>query len=182
MKKNYLSVAVVCLLGCILMTTSCIGSFNLTNRLLTWNKTVSSKFVNELVFLAFWVLPVYEVSALADVLVLNTIEFWSGTNPMASNSSRTIQGTDGRQYVISQDRKGYTIKDLSDNSTVRLDFDTTTQTWSMVTPTSDRHDLFTFIDDTHIQLPGASSPVELSPAGVNDYRHAVATSYALAAR
>ena len=37
-----------------------------------------SKFVNELVFFAFWILPVYEVSGLADLLVLNSIEFWSG--------------------------------------------------------------------------------------------------------
>ena len=182
MKKNYLSAALVCLLGCSLLTTSCIGSFNLTNKLLAWNKSVSSKFVNELVFIAFWVLPVYEVSALADLLVLYTIEFWSGNNPMAANSSRTVSGTDGRQYVISQDRKGYTIKDLSDNSTVRLDFDSDTRTWSMLTPSGERHDLFTFVDDTHIQLPGAASPVELSPAGVNDYRQAVTSSYALAAR
>ena len=69
MKKTYLSVAIVCLLGGSMLFSSCIGSFSLTNKLLAWNKTVGNKFVNELVFFAFWVLPVYEVSALADVLV-----------------------------------------------------------------------------------------------------------------
>ena len=69
-----------------MLFSSCIGSFSLTNKLLAWNKTVGNKFVNELVFFAFWVLPVYEVSALADVLVLNSIEFWSGGNPVAKGT------------------------------------------------------------------------------------------------
>lgn len=51
--------------------------FSLTNKLLTWNRQVGSKFVNELVFFALWILPVYEVSGLADLLVLNSIEFWA---------------------------------------------------------------------------------------------------------
>ena len=58
-----------------LTMSSCIGKFALTNKLLTWNRTIGNKFVNELVFFAFWILPVYEVSALADILVINSIEF-----------------------------------------------------------------------------------------------------------
>ena len=38
MKKTYLSVAVVCLLGASLLGSSCIGSFQLTNKLLSWNR------------------------------------------------------------------------------------------------------------------------------------------------
>ena len=81
-----------------MLFSSCIGSFSLTNKLLAWNKTVGNKFVNELVFFAFWVLPVYEVSALADVLVLNSIEFWSGGNPVAKGT-KVIEGQEGRYLV-----------------------------------------------------------------------------------
>ena len=95
MKKTRLTVAIVCALMGSMMLPSCIGSFTLTNKLLSWNNQVGSKFVNELVFFAFWILPVYEVSALADVLVLNSIEFWSGSNPVAAGTTRTIQGNDG---------------------------------------------------------------------------------------
>ena len=56
MKKKYLSVALVMALASSMMFTSCIGSFSLTNKLLDWNKSVSSKFVNEIVFVAFWIL------------------------------------------------------------------------------------------------------------------------------
>ena len=93
MRKTILSVAIVCLLGSTMLTTpSCIGSFSLSNRLLGWNNTLGNKFLNELVFFAFWVLPVYEVCGLADLLVLNSIEFWSGSNPMAKGE-RTMRVT-----------------------------------------------------------------------------------------
>ena len=90
MKKRILNGALVAVLCASMLTsTGCIGSFSLTNRLLGWNKTVGNKFLNELVFFAFWVLPVYEVTGLADLLVLNSIEFWSGRNPMGDHASTT---------------------------------------------------------------------------------------------
>lgn len=98
MKKRYLSVAVVIALVGSMMSTSCIGSFSLTNKLLSWNKSIGNKFVNELVFIAFCIVPVYEVTALADVLVLNSIEFWSGNNALAKGT-KVIDGQDGRYYV-----------------------------------------------------------------------------------
>lgn len=122
MRKTILSVAIVCLLGSTMLTTpSCIGSFSLSNRLLGWNNTLGNKFLNELVFFAFWVLPVYEVCGLADLLVLNSIEFWSGSNPMAKGE-RTIEGNDGK-YLVRCDGKGYDIVSCNDGNSVRLDFD-----------------------------------------------------------
>ena len=82
MKKFYLTVGVVLALCASMGLSSCIGSFALTNKVISWNNQVGSKFVNELVFFAFWILPVYEVTALADVLIINSIEFWSGNNPL----------------------------------------------------------------------------------------------------
>ena len=70
MKKVYITAAMAALLLGSSTLTSCIGSFALTNRVLSWNKQVGSKFVNELVFFAFWVLPVYEVTSIADLLVI----------------------------------------------------------------------------------------------------------------
>jgi hypothetical protein len=65
---------------------SCIGSFQLTNNLYSWNKNdVGGKWGQELVFLAFIIIPVYSVALLADGIVLNSIEFWTGRNPLAMN-------------------------------------------------------------------------------------------------
>ncbi len=180
MKKSYLTVALVCALAGSMMFSSCIGSFQLTNRLLSWNKTVGTKFANELVFFAFWVLPVYEISALADVIVLNSIEFWSGNNPIASGT-KVIEGQDGR-YFVKCDGKGYTIKSENDGSVVRLDFNQKTQTWSY-NVNGESHDLFTFVDDTHVKMPVANGEwkvIELSEAGVYAYQQmAMDAQYAM---
>jgi hypothetical protein len=79
--------------------TGCIGSFGLFNKVLDWNKGVSgNKFLNWLVFLAFLIVPVYEFVLLADFLVLNSIEFWSGKNPISDAS-----GAPGERRVAQLD-------------------------------------------------------------------------------
>lgn len=177
MKKTYLTVALVCTICGALTLPSCIGSFTLSNKLLSWNKQIGNKFVNELVFFAFWVLPVYEVSGLADIIVLNSIEFWSGSNPIAKGT-KTIQGNDGK-YLVKCDGKGYTIKSENDGSVVRLDFDADNQSWSYSVPGGEKHTIFTFVDDTHISLPtpdGAETVVEISEAGLYAYQAIVTGS------
>ena len=171
----------VVLCGSMLSMTSCIGSCSLTNRLLGWNQHVGNKFVNELVFFAFWVLPVYEVSGLADLLVLNSIEFWTGDNPMAKGD-KIIEGNDGK-YLVKTDDKGYEIISLNDKSSVRLDFDKDSKTWSY-TAAGESHELFTFVDDTHVKMPvgaGNYQVFELSEAGVYAYSQ-IAQSANYAAR
>lgn len=174
MKKRYLPVAIVMALTGSLLTSSCIGSFALTNKLLSWNQQVGNKFVNELVFFAFWIIPVYEVSALADILVLNSIEFWSGDNPVAAGK-KVIDGKDGR-YIVECDGEGYTITSENDKSVVRLDFDKEDKTWSVAVPGGDSYELMTFIDDTHVAMPtpdGSRSIVELSDNGLMAYREMI---------
>ena len=180
MKKNVLTVAVICTLCGALTLPSCIGSFPLTNKLLSWNNQIGEKFVNELVFFAFWILPVYEVSALADILVLNSIEFWSGSNPVAKGT-KVIDGNDGK-YLVKCDGKGYTIKSVNDGSVVRLDFNDDDKSWSYSIPGGEKHTIFTFVDDTHISLPapdGTTTTVEISDAGLYAYQ-AIATGSAFA--
>lgn len=172
MKKRLIPVALIAAIS-LPMFTSCIGSFALTNKLLAWNKTVGNKVVNELVFVAFWILPVYEVSALADILVINSIEFWSGDNPMASGK-KVIEGHDGR-YLVECDGKGYTITSENDNSVVRLNFDSDDQTWSMVMPDGKEIGFMTYVDDTHVLLPaadGSMTKVDLTDEGLLAYRAA----------
>ncbi len=176
MKKNFLPVALALLLSGSMLTTSCIGSFTLTNKLLAWNRSVGGKVVNELVFIGFWILPVYEVSALADLLVINSIEFWSGSNPMASGK-KVIDGQDGR-YMVECDGKGYTITSENDGTEVRLDFDMASQTWSVALPSGESADFMTFVDDSHVLMPGTDGKmveVELSDDGLLAYR-AIANS------
>ncbi|MCM1356477.1 MAG: DUF3332 domain-containing protein [Staphylococcus sp.] len=177
MKKRFLPVAIVLTLCGSMLSTSCIGSFALTNKLLSWNQQVGNKFVNEVVFIAFWILPVYEVSALADVLVINSIEFWSGDNPVASGK-KVIDGKDGR-YIVECDGKGYTITSENDKSVVRLDFDKEDQSWSVALPSGESYEFMTFIDESHVSMPGLNgerSIVELSDNGLLAYRDMINSS------
>lgn len=181
MKRKYLTVAVAITIAASLGLSSCIGSFALTNKLLAWNNTISNKFVNELVFFAFCLVPVYEVSALADLLVINSIEFWSGANPVACGT-KVIDGNNGR-YLVDCDGKGYTITSETDGSVVRLNFDADDQAWNVELPDGSQMPFLTFVDDTHVKVPGATpgeySVVELSEAGVLAYQQtALAPLYA----
>lgn len=184
MKKKIFRGAVACVIALSLtVTPSCIGSFSLTNRLLGWNNTVGNKFLNELVFFAFWVLPVYEVCGLADILVLNSIEFWSGRNPMTAATDKIIEGNDGLRYRIHSDANGYDVACLDDESiSYRLDYSAETDGWSVRIGDEEPVTLFNFVDDTHVALPdayGNMRTIELSQQGVFAYNEIVsATQFA----
>lgn len=71
-------------------STACYGPFNLTRKLHKWNGEVgTSKWTNEAVFLGLAILNVYTVAALADVVVFNSVEFWSGKNPVTAKTTRS---------------------------------------------------------------------------------------------
>ena len=182
MRRRNFTVAVVLTLASSLTMTSCIGSFSLFNSVLKWNQHVDNKFVNELVFIAFWILPVYEVAALADLVVINSIEFWSGSNPVACGRT-VIEGQDGR-YLVDCDGKGYTITSENDGSVVRLDFDDNDRSWS-ATINDVTYPLMTFVDDNHVRMAtpdGSSTIVELSQYGVTAYQQLATTNVLMAAR
>lgn len=73
---------VVGLVALALLTSGCYGPFNLTRRLYTWNSQVGDKWEKELVFLLLVALPVYELTAFGDAVVFNSMEFWTGNNPV----------------------------------------------------------------------------------------------------
>lgn len=174
MKKPITRIIAAALAAAMLLgTTSCIGSFSLTNRLLSWNKHVGNKFVNELVFFAFWVLPVYEVTGLADVLVLNSIEFWSGRNPVGDTAStRTVTNSQGHEVLIATDAQGYDLTDTVTGQTMRLSYNPAIDGWDL-TANGQTMTIFTFVDDTHIRLPqrgtDAWTTVELSSRALSEY-------------
>jgi hypothetical protein len=87
-KTNWLLAAI--LSGLLVFQTGCIGNFRLAGNLLDWNKQLSNKWVNELVFVGLNVVPVYAFFLMGDAFIFNAIEFWGGTNPISS----TGEGSD----------------------------------------------------------------------------------------
>src|SRR5581483_10634004 len=93
----------LCLSVCVLLS-GCYGGFNLTRKLHKWNGEVGSKWTNEGVFLGLALLNVYTFSALGDLLIFNTVEFWSGKNPVNAGTLRLSR--DGGSVVASDVKTG----------------------------------------------------------------------------
>lgn len=131
MKKTNLKLVAVILSGSLLFS-SCVGSFGLFNRLSSWNQSVGNKFVNELVFLAFNIIPVYGVAYLADALVINSIEFWSGSNPMANvGDVKKVKGENGN-YLVKTLENGYSITKEGETASMDLIYNQEANTWNVV--------------------------------------------------
>lgn len=180
MKKFKLSVALILAMAAVMPLNSCIGSFALTNKVLSWNRQVGSKFLNEIVFFAFWVLPVYEVTSMADLIVINSIEFWSGTNPMTASVKKVP--TDHGDYLIACDGKGYTVTFKPTGESMRLDFLEDSNTWA-VNVDGEEYPFMTFIDENHVKMitpDGTFTNVELNERGVLAYQQ-IASGSSLAA-
>lgn len=105
--KNIFKQAVIVLLiaAMAVMSVGCYGSFNLTKKVYNWNGSMGDKWTKELVFLVLNVVPVYGIAGFIDVVVLNSIEFWTGSNPVAAN----VSSDDGTAVAFNQETKEMTI-------------------------------------------------------------------------
>jgi hypothetical protein len=104
----------------LVVTSGCFGSFQLTRKVYAWNKSVSSdKFVQELVFLGLNIIPIYGFAGFADAVFANTVEFWTGTNPVASARTQRPDGSALIQHG-STDASGktLTIEEVKDGETL----------------------------------------------------------------
>ena len=176
MRKKHLIVATVVALSASMMMQSCIGSFALFNKVKNWNDQVGDKFLNEVVFVAMWILPVYELCFAADLLILNSIEFWSGNNP-ALAQTQVIDGKDA-QYLVASNEQGYTITNMTTKQVTRFNFNAKDNSWS-IENNGQETKLFSFVDDTHVDVltrDGSYTRVELSQEGVLAYQDLVGIS------
>ena len=105
MKGNMLRkriVAAIVVGSFLTVTTACYGPFNLTRNVYHWNSTikgsseVNEKWMKEFVFFGMIIIPVYMFSALLDAFIFNSIQFWSGNNPVKA----TDVGGDGATRVV----------------------------------------------------------------------------------
>ncbi|MGN1264073.1 MAG: DUF3332 domain-containing protein [Prevotella sp.] len=181
MAKNFFKTT-ACMVAAMMMMTSCIGSYSLFNKLLSWNKGLSNKFVNELVFIV--ISPAYMVAGAADALVLNTIEFWSGTNPIAkAGHVEKVWGQDGRQYLVKTTKKGYEVTKPT-GEIVIFEHNEKEDSWSMIV-NGEVQEIFRFTEDGKalVTLPdGEKMDVSLDEAGIYNLRMAVNDGIYFAAR
>lgn len=82
--------------------SGCYGGFALTRKLHHGIGKLGNKAVVELAYLACVILPVYGVTGTVDFLILNTIEFFTDKNPVASATKSMTDGD--KQVVMKLDR------------------------------------------------------------------------------
>ena len=64
--------------------TGCLGPNHLFNTLHNWNaEETDMDWANELIYIGMNIVPVYGVGLFIDQVFLNTIDYWSGDNPMS---------------------------------------------------------------------------------------------------
>jgi hypothetical protein len=117
----------------LLIQTGCIGSFKLTQTVLHYNRSIAPKFVSELVFLVFC--PVYGITVFVDAVILNLVEFWTGTSPMAMKPGQveTQQiAYNGKQYIVTATHNRFHVVSLDGKVKQDLVYNEKSATWSIV--------------------------------------------------
>lgn len=110
------------------MTTACYGPFNLAKTIYRWNAGVqgngdiNQKWMREIIFVALVIIPVYQISLFVDAVLFNSIQFWTGSNPIkvsqeggdrqglsiqaGETSARLAFGADGASAQVTYIRQG----------------------------------------------------------------------------
>lgn len=141
MRATLTGFVLVCFLT---VTSACYGPFNLTRNIYHWNSEVkgsgevSEKWMKEIVFFGMIIIPVYMLSALADAFIFNSMQFWTGNNPikltrgpdghiqevqLGDQTISVFWAKDRRSAELTYRRQGQTIKTariLEDGNSYRL--------------------------------------------------------------
>jgi len=103
MKKGIITL----LCAAMIVLTGCYGKNACFNKLHDWNGTLGDKWINSIVHFVLFYIPVYGIILfLVDGLVLNTIEFWTGSNPLASGDSYYEKDAQGNEIAAVKNADG----------------------------------------------------------------------------
>jgi len=83
--KNWISAGMLVVFMGVL--SGCYGQYALVHLLYKSNGTIENKWARSGVNALLIIFPVYAIAGLGDVIIFNTIEFWSGKNPITNSPS-----------------------------------------------------------------------------------------------
>ena len=137
--KKILKPVLVMMVAVLLMVSmfGCYGNMALTRKVWEWNGSLGNKVMVNVVFWVLNFVPVYSATVWIDVVILNTIEFWTGSNPLAmapGEENIRFAEADGKKYQISTTQNRIEIKELEGpdaGKTLELLYDSNSSSWYM---------------------------------------------------
>lgn len=176
--KKIRKTAFVMALGSLMVSQSgCFGEFALVRKVYTWNQDVSgSKFVQTLLFYAMNIIPVYGIAAFVDVIILNLIEFWSGSNPLAMNEGdyeMQLVNVKGVEYKMEATKDTFTSTQLTGDRAGEvqvLKYDRCDNTWKVSTKDVQDMAVMTFLngDAEQVRVYTGQGSIDLSTTDMAD--------------
>ena len=177
MNKKFL----ICgLLSVTILSTSCLGSFSAFNSLRDWNDGLTNnKFMDNLVFWALNIVPVYPLFLAADAVFFNLLEFWTGSNPIAmqEGASETqyanIKGTDVR---ITASKNKFDIAILSGENAgneVNLLFTPNDKSWNLVGENGELTPLASAKEGFYLVHTPEGESIKIDPNASNEVNMAI---------
>ncbi len=152
--KRMLSIVVITAMALTLM--GCYGNFKLTKKVYEWNGSLDDDVVITAVFWGLNIIPVYSACLFVDAVLLNTIEHWTGENPLAFENSfdtiKTIQ-TDEGLYTVTMGNYRIQIAELENQEVVysqTFEYDINNQVWTFNDNGTENN--IAFIEDDHVLL------------------------------
>ena len=121
---------------------------------------------------------------MADALVINSIEFWSGNNPIASvGDVKKVKGENG-DYLVKTLENGYSVQKEGEETSMELLYDQDLNSWNVVYEGNSTELLKINGDGTaQMALPnGEAMNVTLDAQGVSAARQATMIDTYYAAR
>lgn len=89
--------------------SGCFGNFALTRKIYAVNASVTDKNLRNVVTWAFIIAPVYAVAGAVDLFIFNTIEFWSGRNPMLATEKSFNYSNGDQNFKVLAARTDTTV-------------------------------------------------------------------------
>ncbi len=134
MKKSLIrTIALLIIISFIsLSLPGCYGKFQLSRNLYKWNGQVGDKTANTVVMWIMVILPVYEIVGAVDFFILNTIEYWTGENPVnmsANESEIRVVNMDGVDYEITATQNRFDIRSMNEDKHISLVYHDESRSW-----------------------------------------------------
>jgi hypothetical protein len=99
-------------------SVGCLGQMATSGKVMKFNLGVTeNRWGRWVVFLILYIIPVYEIAALIDLIIVNSIEFHTGTNPLTDKPRIALR--EGAEEIVAPDGSR-AVSTLNEDGTATL--------------------------------------------------------------